>query len=335
MNDRRVTVFGGSGFIGRHIVRKLAAEGAVVRVAGRDPEQALSLKPMGSLAQIVPLAADVCDPPSVRAAVAGADAVINLVGILFENGRQAFRRVHVAGAETVATAAREAGARALVQVSALGADAQSKSAYARTKAEGEAAVLKAFPNATILRPSVVFGPGDGFLTRFAAMARYLPVLPVIGASFCPHIKRVDGQTQIKMFGSDGPRFQPVYVADVAAAVVAALGRKDARGRLYELGGPRVYTFKELMELMLAVTRRRRLLVPVPFGLAAIQAFFLGHLPGHLLTLDQVELLKTDNVASAGAPGLDTLGVQASALDAIAPLYLSRFRPWAQTQQFTP
>jgi uncharacterized protein YbjT (DUF2867 family) len=330
MSDRRVTVFGGSGFLGRHIVRRLAADGWVVRVAVRDPEQALSLKPMGRVAQIVPFAADVTDMASVRAAVTGTDALINLVGILYESGGATFQRIHVDGARNVAEAAAEAGVRAMVQVSALGARADARAAYARTKAEGEQAVRAAFPAAAILRPSVVFGPGDGFLTRFAAMARYLPVLPVVGARLRPHIRKTPGgESRFTLFGTDGPSFQPVFVGDVAEAAVAALTRKQAHGRTYELGGPAVYTFRQIMETVLRVTRRKRLLMPLPYELAAFNAFFLERLPKPMLTRDQVELLKTDNVVAADALTLDALGISPQALEAIAPQYLGRFRTWSQ------
>ncbi len=328
MDPRVVTVFGGSGFLGRHLVGRLAAEGSIVRVAVRDPEAASYLKPLGDVGQIVPWPADVADRVLVGAAVAGADAVINLVGILFERGRRTFQRVHVEGAANVATAAKEAGVRRLVQVSALGADAHSPAVYGRTKAAGEVAALNAFPDATILRPSVVFGPEDNFFNLFAGLARLSPVLPVFG---CPTFPKVslfgeDGTVEVDFYGDGGTKFQPVYAGDVADAIMKALGTADSKGQTYELGGPRVFSFKELMELMLAAIRRRRLLVPWPFAIAEFQAWFLELAPVPLLTRDQVRLLKRDNVVSAGALTLADLGIDATAAEAILPTYLHVYRP---------
>ncbi|MAG97307.1 MAG: complex I NDUFA9 subunit family protein [Rhodospirillales bacterium] len=323
MNPRVVTVFGGSGFLGRHLVKRLAAEGAIVRVAVRDPEGTNYLKPLGDVGQIVPWPADVTDRALVGAAVAGADTVVNLVGILFERGRSTFQRVHVEGAANVAAAAKEAGARRLVQVSALGADANSPADYGRTKAAGEVAALDAFPDATVVRPSVVFGSEDKFFNLFAGMARLLPVLPVFG---CPTIPKVslfgeDGLVKVDLYGNGGTKFQPVYAGDVADAIMGALSADDSKGRTFELGGPRVYSFKEIMELMLATIGRRRLLVPWPFAIANIQAWFLELAPVPLLTRDQLRLLQRDNVVSAGALTLADLGIEAAAAEAILPTYL--------------
>ena len=323
MNPRVVTVFGGSGFLGRHLVKRLAAEGAIVRVAVRDPGGANYLKPLGDVGQIVPWPADVTDRALVGAAVAGADTVVNLVGILFERGRSTFQRVHVEGAANVAAAAKEAGARRLVQVSALGADANSPADYGRTKAAGEVAALDAFPDATVVRPSVVFGSEDKFFNLFAGMARLLPVLPVFG---CPTIPKVslfgeDGLVKVDLYGNGGTKFQPVYAGDVADAIMRALSADDSKGRTFELGGPRVYSFKEIMELMLATIGRRRLLVPWPFAIANIQAWFLELAPVPLLTRDQLRLLQRDNVVSAGALTLADLGIEAVAAEAILPTYL--------------
>lgn len=323
MNPRIVTVFGGSGFLGRHLVKRLAAEGAIVRVAVRDPGGANYLKPLGDVGQIVPWPADVTDRALVGAAVAGADAVVNLVGILFEKGRRTFQRVHVEGAANVAAAAKEAGARRLVQVSALGADANSPAVYGRTKAAGEVAALDAFPDATIVRPSVVFGSEDKFFNLFAGMARLTPVLPVFG---CPTIPKVslfgeDGLVEVDLYGNGGTKFQPVYAGDVADAIMRALSADDSKGRTFELGGPRVYSFKEIMELMLATIGRRRLLVPWPFAIAKLQAWFLELAPVPLLTRDQLKLLQRDNVVSAGALTLADLGIEAVAAEAILPTYL--------------
>jgi NADH dehydrogenase len=300
-----VTVFGGAGFYGRYVVRALARRGARVRVACRRPDEAMRCKPMGDVGQIVPVAANIRDDASVAAAVAGADAVVNLVAVLYERGRQTFEAVHHQGASRIAHTAAAAGVRRLVHVSAIGADRHARADYARTKGEGEDAVRQAFPRATIVRPSILFGPEDDFFNRFAAMARLSPALPLIGG----------GQT----------RFQPVYVCDAAAAVAAALADPAAMGRIYELGGPRVYTFKELMERLLQEIGRRRLLVPVPFWLATAQAWFLEWLPVPPLTRDQVRLLRQDNVVSPGAAGLADLGITPTALDVILPTYLARYR----------
>ncbi len=323
MNPRIVTVFGGSGFLGRHLVKRLAAEGAIVRVAVRDPEGANYLKPLGDVGQIVPWPADVTDRALVAAAVARADAAVNLVGILFEKGRRTFQRVHVEGAANVAAAAKEAGARRLVQVSAQGADASSPTVYGRTKAAGEVAALDAFPDATIVRPSVVFGSEDKFFNLFAGMARLSPVLPVFG---CPTIPKVslfgeDGLVEVDLYGNGGTKFQPVYAGDVADAIMRALSADDSKGRTFELGGPRVYSFKEIMELMLATIGRRRLLVPWPFAIAKLQAWFLELVPVPLLTRDQLKLLQRNNVVSAGALTLADLGIEAATAEAILPTYL--------------
>lgn len=299
------TVFGGSGFLGRHVVARLAQEGWQVRVAVRRPDEALFLKPAGVIGQITPVAANIRDQASVDAAVAGADAVINLVGILHEGGRQRFKSVQAEGPGRAAGAARRAGATRFVQVSAIGADANSSSAYARTKAQGEQAVLSAFPTATILRPSIIIGPEDSFFNRFAQMTMLAPALPLIGG----------GRT----------RFQPVYVGDVAAAVVNALSKPEAQGKTYELGGPRIYTFKQLMEILLKEIGRKRLLLPLPFPVAGLMGAAMQCLPSPQLTLDQVRLLKRDNVVASGAAGLDQLGVQATALESVLPTYLDKYR----------
>jgi NADH dehydrogenase len=303
---RRITVFGGSGFVGQHLIRRLAKQGWVVRVAVRDPATALVLKPLGNVGQIVPMRADIRDPAAVELAVAGAEAVVNLVGILYESGRATFQAIHVDGAGRVAAAAAKAGAQHLVHMSALGADAGSPSAYGRSKAAGEQAVQAAFPSAVVMRPSIIFGPEDAFFNRFARMALMSPFLPLIGG----------GQT----------RLQPVYVGDVAEACMQPLGPK-ATGRSYELGGPRAYTFKELLELMLAAIGRQRLLCTVPFGLAGIMGAVLERLPGGrmVLTRDQVEQLKRDNFVAAGAPGLAELGIAPTPVEAILPTYLDIYR----------
>jgi uncharacterized protein YbjT (DUF2867 family) len=302
---RVATVIGGSGFIGRHFIRRLAKTGTVIRVAGRHPSRSLFLRVMGTVGQIVPIAVNLEDDASVAAALHGSDLVVNLAGILHPSGRSTFQTVHADGPGRIARAAREAGAQHLVHVSAIGADAASASQYARSKAEGERALSEAFPEATILRPSVVFGPEDEFFNRFARMAVMSPFLPLIGGG--------------------GTRFQPVYVGDVADAVMAALQDPATRGRTYELGGPRVYTLREVMELVLDVTHRRRRLVNVPWSAAGSLAGLLGMLPNPPLTRDQVELLKHDNVVSPGMATLADLGISPTAAEVILPTYLERFR----------
>ncbi|MBI4183490.1 MAG: complex I NDUFA9 subunit family protein [Proteobacteria bacterium] len=324
MQRRLVTVFGGSGFIGRHLVRRLARQDWIVRVAVRDPEAAKFLQPMGGVGQIVIVRADLAHEAHVEAAVADAEAVVNLVGILYERGRATFAEVHLRGAERVAKSAAAAGARHLVHVSAIGASRQSRARYASSKAAGEEAVRSAFPQAVVLRPSVVFGPEDDFLNRFAAMARCLPALPVVGAS--PRLTVRDGRPVFEPLGGGGPRFQPVYVGDVAEAIARALADPKAAGKTFELGGPRVYSFRDLMEIVLAEIRRRRLLVPVPIPLAKLQAAVLGLLPKPPLTRDQVEMLKRDNVVGEGALGLADLGIAPTPMETVLPTYLARFRP---------
>ena len=314
-----VVVFGGSGFVGRHVVRALAKRGYRIRAAVRRPDLAGHLQPLGNLGQIQPVQANVRVRWSIDRVVEGADHVVNLVGILHESGRQSFAAVHEFGARAVAEAARAAGA-GLTHVSALGADANSESAYARTKALGERAVLGTVKDAVVFRPSINFGPEDGFFNRFANMARYSPVLPLIGG----------GET----------KFQPVYVGDVAEAIARSVdGKIERRGTIYELGGPEVLSFRQCMEEMLAVIDRKRLLVPVPWWVADIQASILGLLPNPLLTRDQVIQLRYDNVvpgeaASAGRT-LEALGIRPQSVGTILPSYLWRFRPAGQFQQRTP
>jgi NADH dehydrogenase len=303
MNNNLVTVFGGSGFLGRHTVRALARAGWRIRVAVRHPNLGFYLRPMGTVGQIDLVKCDIADPDQVARALQGAQAVVNLCGILFESG-QSFEDVQAQGAANIAQAAAAAGVTALVHISAIGADSESESDYAVTKAEGEQAVREAFPNAVILRPSIVFGPEDSFFNKFAEMARFLPVLPLVGG----------GHT----------KFQPVFVGDVAQAIVTGLGRQD--GRTYELGGPAVYSFKELLQLILRETGRRRALVPLPFGLAMLNAAFLQILPKPILTMDQVRLLKRDNIVSPTASGLKELGITPTSVEAVVPSYLWRFHP---------
>ncbi len=324
MARRLVTVFGGSGFIGRTLVRRLAQQGWVVRAAVRDPIEAEFLKPMGDVGQVTPLRADITDQAAVTMAVAGADAVVNLVGILYESGRRSFDAIHVKGAQTVAAAAKAAGITKLVHMSALGADKNSESTYARSKAAGEEAVLTAFPGATIIRPSVVFGPDDDFFNRFGKLAMVSPVLPVFTADGFKPVRCECGGYGIDLFGSGGPIFQPVHVGDVAAAIVAVLDDPHLAGKVYELGGPRRYSMKEIMELVNLSTGLDRHLIPLPFGLGMVQATFLQMLPKPMLTKDQVRLMKVDNVVRGGKPGLAELGVIPVAAEAILPLYMKRY-----------
>jgi uncharacterized protein YbjT (DUF2867 family) len=314
--DTLVTVFGGSGFLGRNVVRALAKRDFRIRVAVRRPELAGHLQPLGRVGQIHAVQANLRYPASVEAAMRDSHVAINLVGILAAGGAQSFDAVQATGAETVAKAAAAAGAR-MVHVSAIGADENSTSAYARSKAAGEKAVLAAVSSATILRPSVVFGPEDQFTNRFAALARISPVLPLIGG----------GATKM----------QPVYVGDVAAAVAEVVEGKAKPGATYELGGPEVLTMREIMEAICAITDRSRMLIPLPFGLARLKAFFLQFAPGMLkLTPDQVELLKSDNVVSDAAKAagltLEGLGIAPDSMEAIAPQYLWRFRAAGQFQR---
>ncbi|WP_187830089.1 complex I NDUFA9 subunit family protein [Siccirubricoccus phaeus] len=301
---KTATVFGGSGFIGRYVVQRLAHQGWLVRVAVRDPAGARFLQTQGRVGQIVPLAASLADAGAVARAVAGATLVVNLVGILAEKKPGQFEKVHAEGAGTAAREAAAAGVERLVHVSALGADPASPSAYGRSKAAGEAAVKAAFPAATILRPSIVFGPEDQFFNRFAALAGLLPVMPVVAGA---------------------TRFQPVYVGDVADAVLAAAERPEAVGQTYELGGPRVMSMRELLAYVLEVTGHRRRLVTLPAALVKLQVALGRFLPNPPLTADQLLMLQRDNVVTEGAPGLAALGIQAKAVEAVVPGYLSRFR----------
>ena len=304
MQSKVVTIFGGSGFIGRYVVKRLAELGAVIRVPTRRPERAIFLKPLGAVGQINIEPWNATAAGEAERLVAGSDLVVSLIGILFERRGGDFERVQGRLPGEIGAAAAKHGVSQLVHVSAIGADPSSPAVYGRTKAAGEAAVRAAFPTATILRPSIVFGPEDGFFNRFARMSQISPALPLIGG----------GRT----------RFQPVYVGDVADAVVAALTRADAAGRTYELGGPGVYSFRELLAYVLAVTGRRRLLLDLPFGIAALQARLLQFLPEPPLTPDQLELLKRDNVVAADAPGLADLGVTPTPLELIVPTYLKAF-----------
>ncbi len=308
MSTSLVTVFGGTGFVGRHTVRALAKAGHRIRVAVRYPNKGFFLPPMGTVGQIALVKCDVREADQVAAALRGADAAVNLAGVLVSRGEQSFEALHVEAAESIAKAAQDAGVRTLVHVSAIGADKDADSHYAASKGEGEARVREAFPGATILRPSLVFGAEDEFFNRFAALARVLPGLPLIGG----------GHT----------KFQPVFVGDVAAAIARAVDDAGFAGKTYELGGPTVYSFKDLMQIVLRETGRSRLLVPLPFALASLKAMFLQFLPGTLLTPDQVRLLKSDNVVTS-ADTLAAFGIVPTSVEAEVPAYLWRFRAKGQ------
>ncbi len=313
--SKLVTIYGGSGFIGRYIARRMAKEGWRVRVAIRRPNEAIFVRPYGVVGQVEPVFCNIRDDASVRAVMQGADAVVNCVGVLNEVGKNGFDAVQAEGAGRIARIAAELGVGHLVQLSAIGADAESASAYARSKAAGEAAVQEAFPAAVILRPSVVFGSEDQFFNRFAAMSRFGPILPVVGAE---------------------TKFQPVYVDDVAQAAVKAVLGEAAPG-IYELGGPDVHSFRELMQKMLQVVQRRRLIVNIPFFAARImggvfdllQTVTLGLFTNGLITRDQVRNLARDNVVSPRARGLADLGIAPTPIDAVLPEYLWRYRPSGQ------
>lgn len=320
---RIVTIFGGTGFLGRHIVQRLAREDWGIRVATRRPERAGFLRPCGDVGRVVPLQANARDDDSVRRAVEGACAVVNLCGILHERGRQTFAAIHVEAADRIARAAAEAGAAHLLHVSALGADAASPSAYARSKAAGEASVRAAFPTATIFRPSLVFGPEDGFFNRLAALLRLAPVLPLFFAG--PPRLEMDGLFPRFTCAAGTTRFQPVFVGDVAEAAHRVLDARTPPGEVYELGGPSVYSYAELTALVLAETRRKALLLPVPFLAASALAQLLRFAPDPPLTPDQVTLLKIDNVVAPGARGLADLGVAATAVELVLSTYLDVYR----------
>jgi uncharacterized protein YbjT (DUF2867 family) len=313
--SKLVTIYGGSGFVGRYIARRMAKAGWRVRVAVRNPNEALFVKPYGVVGQVEPILCNIRDDASVRAALTGADAVVNCVGILVEAGKNRFDAVQAEGPERIARLAAENGVGQMVHISAIGADMNSDSEYAASKGEGEAGVLKHMPNAVILRPSIIFGPEDDFFNRFAGMTRMGPILPVVSAD---------------------SKFQPVYVDDVAqAAALAVMGKAD--GGVYELGGPEVDTFRGLMQRMLAVVHRRRLILNMPVWIARImatsfdllQAVTLGLIPNGMLTRDQLKNLANDNLVAADAKGFADLGIRPVAMASVLPDYLWRFRPSGQ------
>ena len=300
-----VSVFGGTGFLGRRVVRRLAGEGATLRIAVRSPDRARSVLLAADLDRVTVLRADVRDQASVAAAVAGADAVVNVVSAYVEKPGTTFESVHVQGAKALAEEAARAGVARLVLVSGIGADPQSRSPYIRARGRGELAVRQAFPSATIVRPSVMFGPGDALFGTLARLARLLPVVPLIGG----------GRT----------RTQPVYVEDVAEAIVRMLADRASAGQTYELAGPDVYTLHELVGFALRLIGKRRLLVPLPFFVAEIQARLLELLPSPPLTTSQVDLLREDNLASGALPGFRNLDIQPKSVEEIVPTYVGRPR----------
>ena len=312
--SKLVTIFGGSGFVGRYIARRMAKEGWRVRVAVRNVNEAMFVRPYGAVGQVEPVFCNIRDDDSVAAVTNGADAVVNCVGVLDETGKNTFAAVQAEGAARIARIAAAHGVSRMIHISAIGANSDADSAYSRTKAAGEAGVLEHMPNAVILRPSIIFGSEDQFFNRFAGMSRLGPILPVIGAD---------------------TKFQPVYVDDVAAAAVQAVVGKAPAG-VYELGGPDVHSFRELMQLMLGIIRRRRLIVNTPFWMARIMAsaFGIGRMLSFGLvkgpvTKDQVANLAIDNVVSEDAQGFDALGIHPTAMEAVLPDYLWRFRPSGQ------
>jgi uncharacterized protein YbjT (DUF2867 family) len=306
MATRRVaTVFGGSGFIGRYVVKRLAHQGYIVRVAVRDPEAALFLKPMGAVGQVVPLYASVMNEGTVHRAIAGAEVVVNLVGALFEDRAASFQAVHTEGAERIARIAAATGVSRLVHISAIGADPDSPARYGSTKGKAEQAVLAVFPAATILRPSIVFGAEDKFFNRFAEIGRMAPFMPVI---------------------SGATKMQPVFVGDVADAIMAAIATDASMGKTYELGGPRIWTFREILAFILKQTRRDKRLVHIPMGIARLQAGVLQHVPGKPLTPDQLLMLSKDNIVAPGALGLAALGITPTPVELVVPAYLDRYQP---------
>ena len=306
MRGKVVTIYGGSGFLGRYITQELAELGAIIRVGVRYPEEAAFLKPMGSVAQITPIAFNITSPETINTLAKDADYLINCVGILSESKNAHFDDIHHKGAEYIALAAQKQDVERFIHISALGADLNSPSTYAQSKAKGEASILKIFPDATILRPSIVFGSEDQFFNRFAKMAQLSPFIPLIGG----------GKT----------KFQPIYVNDIAHFIAACLSKDETKGQVFELGGPKIYTFKELMIQMLHDINRHNKFISIPFSMAKFLSYILQFFPSKPLTPDQVDLLKSDNIYSGTLPGLSALNIRPTSLEIITPAYLSRYRP---------
>jgi NADH dehydrogenase len=314
MTRKVATVFGGSGFIGRYVVQRLAARGHIVRVVGRNTERIKNLMTTGAVGQVVALYGSFSNPATIMRATEGAELIVNLVGILAERKAGDFQRLQAEAPGLIARGAAETGASRMVQISAIGADAGSPSLYGRTKAAGEAAARAAFPGTVVMRPSLVFGEEDKFFNRFGAMAMYSPIMPVI---------------------SGDSRFQPVYVGDVADAILAGLEHDDAVGQTYELGGPRTYTFRELLAWILHETRRHRAMIDIPPGIARLQAKLGELLPGKPFTQDQLTMLERDNVVGAGSLGLSALGIVPTPVELIVPHYLDRYRPGGGKREEVP
>ncbi|AIL13087.1 hypothetical protein IM40_05525 [Candidatus Paracaedimonas acanthamoebae] len=305
MREKQVTIFGGSGFIGRSLVQRFAREGAIIRVPVRNPDHALFLKTMGHIGQVTLLKINPYAKQDIEACCVDSEIVINLVGILYEKGNSTFKRIHIDLAETIAKSAAKEGAKRLLHMSALNTDLASKSVYAITKIQGEEAVLKAYPQATIFRPSLVFGPHDHFFNRFSEISRFSPVLPLVG----------EGKT----------RLQPAYIGDVVEAMITAANQPESQGKIYELGGDKIYAFKELFEIMLKIIQLKRLLLPLPYFIAKSIGFFCEFLPTPPFTRDQVKLLKKDNILNNSSLTFRDLGIIPSALESILPRYLSRYK----------
>ena len=332
MKGRLVSVIGGAGFLGRYVVQDLVRGGARVRVCTRDIQDAQFLKILGDVGQVNPVYANVCDPSSLRAAIDGADYVINLAGVLKKRGKNSFDKVHVEGARNVAKAAKAEGVKGLVHVSSISANPSSRSTYAKTKFAGEQAVTEEFPDAVILRPAMLIGPEDQFMNLFAKMAGISPVLPVVGCPVIPKIKMVEGAASqwripvLEFCSMGGASFQPIYVGDVASAIINSLGNKSAKGKIFELTGPLTYTFKHLLELMLAETGQRCLIIPEPIPLALMQAFFMEFIPGSIASRDQVWLMVEGNMKSGEHPTIEDLKITPKNIESILPTYLRSYRP---------
>jgi len=332
MKGRLVSVIGGAGFLGRYVVQDLVRSGARVRVGVRDVESARFLKTLGEVGQVNCVYTNICDPDSVRNAIDGADSVINLVGVITKSGKNTFQSVHVDGAKNIALAAKAEGVKNLVHVSSISANPESKSEYARTKFAGERAVFEAFPDAVILRPGLLIGPEDQFMNTFAKMARTSPVLPVVGCPFIPKIKMVAGTSSqwripvLEFCSMGGANFQPIYVGDVAQAIIKSLDNKNAKGKIFELTGPVTYSFRRLLELMLEQTGQNCLIVPAPVPLALTQAFFMEFIPGSIVSRDQVWLMVEGNVKSGEHPTIEDLGITPKGIESVLPTYLRCYRP---------
>ncbi len=305
MQGKQITIFGGSGFIGRSLVQKLAREGAIIRVPVRDPNHALFLKTLGHVGQVTLIKINIYDQEAIKSCCMGSDIIINLLGILFEKRSTTFEKIHIDVARVIAQSAAEERAKRLLHVSALNAASQAKSKYAKTKIQGEDAVFKAYPSATIFRPSLVFGPHDHFVNNFAEMSRFLPILPLIGA----------GKT----------RLQPIYVGDVAEAMLVAIKHSETKEKIYELGGPQVYSFKELLKLILQTIQRKRVLLPIPYFIAKILGFFCEFLPTPILTRDQVKMLENDVIINKESLTCENLGISPHSIESILPQYLSHYK----------